>query len=779
MKNTDGRRGAGRYLILFLLLGALPLGAVGGLYVLLSKWHRPARRATQAGWAARVATVAGDGSPGARDGAAAGASFGEPYGVAVGPDGSVYVSDAGESNRIRRLTPLGEVLTVAGGRDGFADGAGAAAAFSTPSGLAMDAAGNLYVADTGNNRVRRVTPEGVVATVAGDGAAGFRDGAGAQAQFDAPVGVAVGREGEVYVADTYNDRVRVITKDGSVRTLAGTGTPGHADGGALDAALFDTPCGLAVAEAGEVFVADTGNNRLRKITKDGQVSTLNLYAPPDPAPAANAGAANAHVIDVTTTGDAGASITPAPPPASAAPFELSRPVGLALTRDGFLYVTELDRGRVVQVAPDGAARVIAGRGPGFADGDGRTSARFNQPAGIALAEDGSLVVADAANYLVRHVTRAQAPGDEARERGGLLSSLSSSEAEREGVAPALPTREGVLPRIDVASLGASFPWPLDPQDRWHEMAATMGEVRGSYGTDDSRHHLHSGVDVFGVLGQTVRAVREEKVSSPLANWGFGGLNEGVRAGLMTYVHLRVGRDGRDEMLGGVTPFVAVRDAEGKVERVRLRRGTRLRVGDALGTINRMYHVHMNLGPAGAELNPLALPFPGFTDAAAPKIEPDGVWLFDEAGARVNEKKGGRPRLRGKVRIVVDAFDQVDGNQARRRLGLYRLGYQLLTPDGHPAPGFERVRVNIEFNRLPPGDEPTKIAYADESGITVYGSARTRFLYELTNTVRDGLAARGSWDTGELPPGDYTLRIVAGDFHGNESTHDLPVTLVRE
>jgi hypothetical protein len=138
------------------------------------------------------------------------------------------------------------------------------------------------------------------------------------------------------------------------------------------------------------------------------------------------------------------------------------------------------------------------------------------------------------------------------------------------------------------------------------------------------------------------------------------------------------------------------------------------------------------------------------------------------------------RLRGKARIVVDAYDQVDGNQARRRLGLYRLGYQLLLPDGSPAPGFERPRVTIEFNRLPPGDGPTKIAYADESGITVYGSQRTRFLYEVTNTVRDGRAERGWWDTAELPPGDYTLRIHAADFHGNEAeaNRDIHVTIVR-
>lgn len=732
---------------------------MGGLYLILS--GRGGARPTPAGWRARVSTLAGDGSPGALDGAAAAASFGEPYGVAVGADGSVYVADAGESNRIRRLTPLGEVSTLAGGREGFADGAGGAASFSTPSGLALDGAGNLYVADTGNNRVRRVTPEGLVTTLAGGGAAGFRDGAASEAQFDSPVGVAAGAGGQVYVADTYNDRVRVIAKDGAVRTLAGVGRPGYADGGALDAALFDTPCGLAVAEGGEVYVADTGNNRLRKITKDGQVVTLNLYAAAEPAP----------------PGGPRPDAAPPAPPVTAAPFELSEPAGLALTRDGFLYVTELDGGRVVQVAPDGAARVIAGLGPGFADGDGRASARFNHPAGVALAADGSLVVADAANYLVRRVGPADEQADAEKTKtktwGGLFSS-----GEREGVA-AVPTRTEVLPRIAVEGLGAPFPWPLDPQGAWHELAATMGEVRGSYGTDDSRHHLHSGVDVFGVYGQTVRAVREEKVSSPLANWGFGGLNEGVRAGLMTYVHLRVGRDERDEMLRD-TPFVGVRDGEGRVARVRLRRGTRVRVGDALGTINRMYHVHMNLGPPGAELNPLALPFTGLTDNAPPKIERDGVHVFGEAGARLSEKRDGRLLLRGRVRIVVDAFDQVDGNQARRRLGLYKLGYQLLRPDGSPAPGFERPRVNIEFDRLPPGDDAPKIAYAAESGITVYGSARTRFLYEVTNTVREGRASRGAWDTGELPPGDYTLRILAADFNGNEaeSDRDLLITIER-
>jgi hypothetical protein len=691
---------------------------------------------TPAGWRARVTTLAGDGSPGSQDGAALQARFQDPFGVAVGKDGSVYATDAGESNSIRKVTPEGQVSTLAGGE------------FNTPSGVALDGEGNLYVADTGNNRVRKVSKDGAVTTLAGEG------------EFNAPVGVAVDKEGNVYVADTYNDRVRVVTKDGQVRTVAGVGSPGYADGGALDAALFDTPCAVTVSEAGDIYVADTGNNRLRKITKDGQVSTLNLFDPPA-APPDNQ---NANV----------ATPTPSPgetnPPAfNFTPFELSRPAGLAVTRDGFLYVTELDRGRVVQVAPDGAARVIAGRGgPGFADGEGRAGARFNQPAGVALAPDGSLVVADGANYLLRRVGPFESKKGDEKKEGVVVAAQPDT------------TRTDVLPRINVESLGAPFPWPLDPQGQWHEVTATMGEARGSYDTDDSRHHLHSGVDVFGVYGQTVRAVREEKVTSPLANWGFGTLNEGVRAGLMTYVHLRVGRDQRDEMLDPNT-FIPVRSGEGKVTRVRLRRGTRLRVGQALGTINRMYHVHMNLGPPGAELNPLALPFDGYGDHSAPKINRDGVQLFDESGARVTEKREGRLVLRGRVRVVVDAFDQVDGNQPRRRLGLYKLGYQLLQPDGTPAPGFEQPRVQIEFDRLPPDREAPKVAYADESGITVYGSKETRFLYEVTNTVRQGRAERGTWDTAALPPGDYTLRILAADFAGNEAdaNRDVQITVVRE
>ncbi|HEY0099921.1 MAG TPA: hypothetical protein VGB76_13315, partial [Pyrinomonadaceae bacterium] len=705
---------------------------------------------TVAGWRAVVNTLAGDASPGVQDAAVpTQARFHNPFGVAIDAHGNVYIADAGESNRIRRIAAENsQVSTLAGGAEGFADGAGASAAFDTPSAIAIDAKGNLYVADTSNNRIRKVTPEGLVSTLAGDGTAGGRDGAAGAAQFNAPVGVAVDRSGErVYVADTYNDSIRLITTgDGQVTTLAGGSATGYVDGTGKGA-LFDTPCALVATPEGDLFVADTGNRRLRKLSRDGQVWTLQLVN------------------------------------ADGSPFdEAFEPLGLARTHDNFLYVTERERGRIWQIAPDErTTRLIAGDNPTVNDGssDGN-SARFNQPAGIAVDSRGALYVADSANYLVRKLT-ASGSATTAASVATVNDSTQGAAASPASVADARTphaVESEALPRLSAEAFGIkSLPWPLDPQNSWHEVSATMGEVRGSYDTSDSRHHLHSGIDIFGTYGQTVRVVLDEKVESPLTNWGHGSLNEGLRVGVMVYVHLRVGRNEKDELIDEAR-FIPERDGEGKLKGIRIKRGTRFRPGDALGTINRMYHVHMNFGAPDAETNPLRLPLQGFTDRIAPKIERDGVQLFDtESNARLTEKRDGRLLVRrGQIRIVVDAYDQVDGNQARRRLGLYKLGYQLLRADGSPAPGFPEPRVQLEFDRMPPHREAVKIAYADESGITVYGSKSTRFLYELTNIVRHGRAARSAWNASELPAGDYTLRILAADFHGNEATDGRDVEI---
>ena len=673
---------------------------------------RSARRPpTQFGWRAHVSTLAGDGSPSFRDAThPAPAAFGDPFGVAINNDGVIFVADAGDNNRIRKITLDGSVSTFAGSMEGFSDGTGAQAAFNTPSGLAIDSPGNLIVADTGNNRIRKISPLGVVSTLAGNGTAGYADGASAQAQFDGPIGIAVDATGNVYVADTYNDRIRKITPDGNVSTVAGAGL-GYADGPA-STALFDTPCGIVVAADGTLIVADTGNQRLRKIA-NGEVTTFPIVFSDEANPA-----------------------------------ELRKPIGLALTHDGFLYVTELDRARVVQIAPGGRARAITGGLPGYFDGS--ADARFNQVSGVAIDRRGDLYIADSGNYLVRKISSTAGPG------------------------PPAQIASEPLPRLTTQTLGEqSMLWPLAPQQSPHEVIATVGEVRGSFDSKDSRDHLHSGLDVAGAYGEVVRAVRSEKVVSPIANWGFGDLNEGLRVGVFSYIHMHVGRD-KDDHVFDDPRFMQVKDASGKLVRMRVRRGARFKPGEALGTINRMYHVHLNVGPPGSEINPLTLSPVGFKDKVDPTVERDGIQLFDQSGTRLADKQAGRLLVHGSVNIVVDAFDRNDLNANRRRLGLYSLGYQILKPDGTPAPGFEQPRINLMFNRLPADRDAPKIAYAEQSGITVYGSAMTRFLYNVTNIVRDARTANDVWDTTQLPNGDYTLRIIAADYSGNEAHENREV-----
>ncbi|GAB3402767.1 gluconolaconase [Massilia agilis] len=659
---------------------------------------------TKPDWQAWISTVAGDG-------AAAESRFSDPFGLAVDANGAVFVADGGDSNRIKRIGADGAVTTIAGGREGFADGPGAQAAFNTPSALAFDSKGNLYVADTGNHAIRRIAPDGGVSTIAGNGTAGFADGKGDQARFNGPVGLAVDGAGNVFVADTYNDRIRRIAPDGSVTTVAGAGHPGQADGPAGDAA-FDTPTAIAVARDGTLYVADTGNNAIRKIGKDGTVSTF-----------------------------------------AAAPEEerrpiLRRPVGLALTRDGYLYVAASSGGRILQLAQDGTYHALRHADAALASEYGSDGAvRLYGPRGLALQHDGSLLVADALALRIQRLGAARP------------DKMPATQA-----APPEPARTEPMP------------WPLAPQFGKHEVVGLMGEVRGSY-DGENRDHFHAGLDVRADVGQPVLAVAPSKVTDPLANWGFGTLSEGIGVGALSYVHMRVGRDTRGRALD--PRFDVQRDERGKAQRVRVRRGTRFAVGDVLGTVNGMAHVHLEYYPGGPHGNPLALPFVGISDSIAPHI--DSVTLYDSGNHPLRARRGKRllvPRSAGALQIVVDAYDQMDDNLARRRLGLYRLGYQLLDAEGKPLAGFEQPLITQVYNRLPRNREAVKLLYAPQSGITVYGSKLTRFAYAITNTLRDGQVAPGSWKTDALAPGDYVLRIFAADFAGHSATagRDLALTI---
>ncbi|TMU54679.1 IPT/TIG domain-containing protein [Flagellimonas algicola] len=221
------------------------------------------------GPASEVEVFAGS-TQGMVDGPIDQAKFYNPEGVAVDDLGNVYVADSGNS-RIRKITPDGMVNTLAGARSGDADGSGLFAQFKHPVRIAIDTSGDLYVSDAGNNRIRKVSPEGDVITFAGS-SKGTADGVGTTAQFYNPMGLTLDDQGVIYVADNENQRIRVVTPEGLVTTLSGS-TEGF-ENGALETALFDYPSDVVFDTFGNLIIADTDNHQIRWISPEGSVKTL-------------------------------------------------------------------------------------------------------------------------------------------------------------------------------------------------------------------------------------------------------------------------------------------------------------------------------------------------------------------------------------------------------------------------------------------------------------------------------------------------------------------------
>jgi sugar lactone lactonase YvrE len=327
-----------------------------------------------------VSTFAGSEISGFADGIGIAAQFFGPHGVAVDAAGNLYVADLG-NHCIRKITPEGTVTTLAGsGIAGFADGIGTAAQFSGPTGVALDAAGNVYVADTYAQRIRKITPNGTVTTLAGSGASGFggsvgggfADGPGSTAKFYLPKSVAVDASGNVFVADDINSRIRKVTPAGIVTTLAGS-TAGFADGTGATA-KFNRPSGIAIDASGNLYVADEFNSRIRKITPTGTVSTL-------------AG---------STSGFAdGDGIT----------ARFNRPTGITVDDAGNVYIAEAENGRIRKITPTGTVSTLAGGSNnfgGYKDGPAE-DALFRAPSGIAIDAAGNIYVGDAANNRIRKI----------------------------------------------------------------------------------------------------------------------------------------------------------------------------------------------------------------------------------------------------------------------------------------------------------------------------------------------------------------------------------------
>ncbi len=366
--------------------------------------NRPLPTALEQPSGGQIQLIAGDlGAAGGVDGPIAVARFTALAGVAVDGRGNVYVSDG---HAVRKISTDGVVTTVAGlaSEWGDADGAGATARFNSPQGLATDAAGNVYVADRDNQAIRKITPAGMVTTLAGSSVSmGADDGIGTRARFFRPTGVAVDGAGNVFVADTRNYTVRKISAAGVVSTLAGRAEEEGSTNGPAAAARFASPQGIAVDAAGNVYVTDFDSHVIRKISTSGIVTTF-----------------------------AGSSMGSADGSGAAAQF--AYPSGLAIDKDGNLYVGDSHSLTIRKITPRGAVTTVAGLADhgGTEDGAGAT-ARFNSVHAVAVDHEGNVYATDYAYIQSAGATRYVKPGPSATVRRidatGVVSTIAGQRSE--------------------------------------------------------------------------------------------------------------------------------------------------------------------------------------------------------------------------------------------------------------------------------------------------------------------------------------------------------------
>ncbi|MFD4612181.1 RICIN domain-containing protein [Streptomyces sp. NPDC058451] len=338
-----------------------------------------------------ISTVAGTGvaNYGGDNGPALAAQLNYPYGIAVDSTGTLYFSDY-SNHRVRKVTTDGKISTVAGtGSPGFSgDGGRAASAqLRNPREVAVDSEGAVYIADAGNNRVRKVSADGKISTVAGTGAAGSGGDGGlaTTAQLHGPFGVAVDSTGVLYIAEYNGNRVRKVTTDGKISTVAGTGTAGFSgDNGRAASAQLKNPYGVAVDGADLLHIVDYANHRVRKVAADGKIST------------------------VAGTGTAGFSGDNGP----ATSAQLNFPTGMVVDSTGALYIADYSNHRVRKVAADGKISTVAGTGTaGFSGDDGpAASAQLKNPFGVAVDCVDTLYIADHANHRIRKIASPKMAG---------------------------------------------------------------------------------------------------------------------------------------------------------------------------------------------------------------------------------------------------------------------------------------------------------------------------------------------------------------------------------
>jgi len=552
----DGTGAAAR----FFAPSGIATDSAGNVYV-ADQANDTIRMVTPAGV---VTTIAGTlGVPGFANGTGTAATFSGPLGVAVDSAGNIYVADQG-NELIRKISPGGGVTTLAGsaGVNGSSDGTGTAATFNLPAGLTVDSGGNVYVSDYGNNTIRKITPAGVVTTIAGEaGVSGSINGTGTGARFNAPVGITVDTSGNLFIADAGNDDIREITSAGVVTTLAGGVKMNGSVDGTGSAAKFYGPIGVAVDGSDNVYVADEANGTIRKVTSGGVVTTVaglalaygfadgpgssaRFYAP---FGIAVDGSGNVYVSDVDldtirkiTPGDVVSTLAGIPGSGyadgtgSAAAFDY--PTDLVLDPSGNLFVVDNTNQTIRKITPSGVVTTIAGTPGevGSADGTG-SAASFNYPYGIALDGSGNLYVTDSGNQTIRKITP-----------GGTVSTIAGSpgvagSANGTGSAASFYYPSGIA--VDASgNLYVSEERNFDirkitPAGVVTTLAGTAGSVGSSDGTGPAaKFDLPAGValDASGNLyvadfgNSTIRKITQAGVVTTVAgSAGNQGINDGT------------------------------------------------------------------------------------------------------------------------------------------------------------------------------------------------------------------------------------------------------------
>ena len=425
-----------------------------------------------------IATIAGSDAASGDDGLAAEAQLTFPYGVAPDADGNFYIADT-ENHRIRKVDAEGIITTFAGtGEEGYGgdDGPATEAELNWPTGVAVDDAGNVYIADRNNERVRRVDPEGIITTFAGNGEWGYdsdEDGGPAtSALLNWPTGLAVDADGNLYIADEYNNRIRRVDTSGIITTVAGMRRlPSEVgeeeeddedvgDGGPATSALLNRPTGVAVDTAGNLYIADRDNHRIRKVDAEGIITTI------------------AGMADEGFSGDGG--------PATNA--QLNKPSGVAVDEDGYVFIADRDNNRVRQIEPDGMISTFIGAEDG-SDEPG-TEGRLAAPRGVAVDADGNVYVADTGNHQVRKVD-AEGMITPVAGTGGLGDGGPATKArlldpkglavDTDGTLYIADTGNNRIRKMDTDGIITTFAGTGERGDGGDGGAATRAQLRAPYG----------------------------------------------------------------------------------------------------------------------------------------------------------------------------------------------------------------------------------------------------------------------------------------------------------